>query len=763
MKIKLSIIFLLLVLLLIPEKGEGSYFSDGTLLKAEDDVKIYVVYNYSKRWLRSPSIFKSYGFEWGQIQTIKSLFLNQIPNAKLIKLSDRPEVYFIENKQKRWIESPQAFILNGFHWDEIHLVNQLELNNYTDGASLGIEKIMSLPSVSTPAPIQTEPSQETASWPGFAKPVLNDFIKITTNPELNIIYLDYPVKYRHPEGGVNQDFHPLINGESLKITIKINGQEVPKFLFTIPEQIKALKAAREKLARTNPDFAKIYDADASVYAWTPEKEEKIKTLVAFKTGGEIQITAVGRDAHLDYSSEIILDKKFTVQEQIPAVKEFKLLVLPVTTSDISYPSFATQDWIEKMVFSKTENFSDLGRPASLALWWDQTSYGKVKITGYVHPLINLGKPFSYYAETKLPSTSIPILNRGIQEDAVRIASLDTDFSQFDADQNDEIDFVLILSDKKIFDKMRAAQASLGSGCGFSSDFSFIASADGIFEARGKKATLGLMAALPCDINGCNQTYGAYLHEAGHLLSLREWGIKHGRKSHWDNYGLSEQYYPLCFNVQRYEIMANGVDNVINLPSGKRFNSPSLFGGYTKMRLGYLTPQIIPYGQSVSLRLYRSEEQSPYSSRVKLVKVMRDAGDSHKYYLLELRSNQQFSSGHNFDVGLTDGGLMIYQVTERPNEDNNQDSWIGTLGNVGGPEGTRKLCSKREEADLQTNVLGVNPLYQNEIAAPDLMNIHSPKPFGKASGVYEFNSPEGIKIKIANEAADGGFIDLDISF
>ncbi|MEX2144820.1 MAG: hypothetical protein WD712_00355 [Candidatus Spechtbacterales bacterium] len=128
------------------EAGEvagESTFSDGVLLRANGDPKVYVYKKdasgaESKRWIPSPEIFNGYGhLRWSDIINVEPSVLSAIPESRLIKFIGDYRVYEIsENAEliKQWLDiTPAQFDLSGRSWSAIFEVNQNEFDRYSTG------------------------------------------------------------------------------------------------------------------------------------------------------------------------------------------------------------------------------------------------------------------------------------------------------------------------------------------------------------------------------------------------------------------------------------------------------------------------------------------------------------------------------------------------------------------------------------------------------------------------------------------------------
>lgn len=121
---------------------------DGTLIKAADDEKIYLIEDGRKRWITDSTTFVARGYDWGKVIIVDKLELGiywdgenisggsgAIREGSLVKGSG-PEVYLIENGKRRWIQDERAFAQYGFDWSEITRVNDQEFFQFSEGAKL---------------------------------------------------------------------------------------------------------------------------------------------------------------------------------------------------------------------------------------------------------------------------------------------------------------------------------------------------------------------------------------------------------------------------------------------------------------------------------------------------------------------------------------------------------------------------------------------------------------------------------------------------
>ncbi len=110
-----------------------SYTDDGTLLKVSDAPEVYVIVNGKRVWIKSIEEFNAGGYNWADIKTVSSETLSQISSSVvLIRAEGDVKVYVVENGKKRHIASAEAFNAAGYNWGDIREVSAKEANGYAD-------------------------------------------------------------------------------------------------------------------------------------------------------------------------------------------------------------------------------------------------------------------------------------------------------------------------------------------------------------------------------------------------------------------------------------------------------------------------------------------------------------------------------------------------------------------------------------------------------------------------------------------------------
>lgn len=125
-------------------------YSDGSLLKSTESPMVYLIEDGKKRWVTTSAVFVSNGYKWENIILVLPRELIPYPNGENISTSYNlklngsvikgysPKVYLIENSKKRWITTAEIFISKGYNWNDIISVADEELGLYPDGEDISI-------------------------------------------------------------------------------------------------------------------------------------------------------------------------------------------------------------------------------------------------------------------------------------------------------------------------------------------------------------------------------------------------------------------------------------------------------------------------------------------------------------------------------------------------------------------------------------------------------------------------------------------------
>ncbi len=112
---------------------------DGLVLKGSGD-KIYVLENNQKRWITSLNAFEYFGYHWEQVNVVEDAFLDQFENGRplyvLLKCQSSSHIYALEDGQKRWIKDIPTFEAEGFVWEDVKFVSCGELRRLPSGTPI---------------------------------------------------------------------------------------------------------------------------------------------------------------------------------------------------------------------------------------------------------------------------------------------------------------------------------------------------------------------------------------------------------------------------------------------------------------------------------------------------------------------------------------------------------------------------------------------------------------------------------------------------
>lgn len=113
--------------------------SDGSLIRARGDYKVYIINGNWRRHIISPKIFNFYtGLGFNKVQEVDPSVLSQYRESDFVRYAGSRRVYSIDKSGTRhWLNmGGDQFAASGRSWDAIFLVNSRELNFYKIGVSL---------------------------------------------------------------------------------------------------------------------------------------------------------------------------------------------------------------------------------------------------------------------------------------------------------------------------------------------------------------------------------------------------------------------------------------------------------------------------------------------------------------------------------------------------------------------------------------------------------------------------------------------------
>jgi len=122
-------------------------YVDGSLLRASNDERVYLIENGKKRWITSSAAFALNEYKWNDVVLVVSKELELYKDGEDIIVSGLKKdgslikgagnkIYLIEDGKKRWIVTAEAFVSNGYDWNDIITVFDDELNLHPDGENI---------------------------------------------------------------------------------------------------------------------------------------------------------------------------------------------------------------------------------------------------------------------------------------------------------------------------------------------------------------------------------------------------------------------------------------------------------------------------------------------------------------------------------------------------------------------------------------------------------------------------------------------------
>ncbi len=141
--ILLILIFIGLIFLNKPSLAVQAYLPKADLIKGTGP-EVYVLENGQRRWISDPETFEYFNYKWTNIKTISNTILasypqiddlgkyDDYPEGTLLKGSG-PEVYLIELGKRRWFPNPAIFEGNDFGWKYIYDIDDDDLEDFDQG------------------------------------------------------------------------------------------------------------------------------------------------------------------------------------------------------------------------------------------------------------------------------------------------------------------------------------------------------------------------------------------------------------------------------------------------------------------------------------------------------------------------------------------------------------------------------------------------------------------------------------------------------
>ncbi|GAJ07681.1 unnamed protein product, partial [marine sediment metagenome] len=113
--------------------------TDGSLIRAKGDYKVYIVKGSYKRHILDSRIFDFYGhLNWANIMEVTPEERDFYKDSAWVRADGDKKVYEVNNdKTKHWLNmTAEEFYVSGRSWDGVFIVNNQERDFYRTGASV---------------------------------------------------------------------------------------------------------------------------------------------------------------------------------------------------------------------------------------------------------------------------------------------------------------------------------------------------------------------------------------------------------------------------------------------------------------------------------------------------------------------------------------------------------------------------------------------------------------------------------------------------
>lgn len=119
----------------VPVK-DASGFKKITLGRVEGDDKVYVLGSGVKRHIPNPDVFNTSGYDWAEIIEVTPVELAEYAQSGLVRGAGQVKVYLVEETSKRWVKTAEVFEARGYNWAHIQEVSGTELAAYLTGSDI---------------------------------------------------------------------------------------------------------------------------------------------------------------------------------------------------------------------------------------------------------------------------------------------------------------------------------------------------------------------------------------------------------------------------------------------------------------------------------------------------------------------------------------------------------------------------------------------------------------------------------------------------
>jgi len=93
--------------------------NEGDLIRALGDDKVYIIKDGKRVWIPTRESFNALGYSWDEIKEVSQGVIGAKLQANLIRIIGKQEVYAIKGARRLHIPSAEAFVNEGYKWDNV--------------------------------------------------------------------------------------------------------------------------------------------------------------------------------------------------------------------------------------------------------------------------------------------------------------------------------------------------------------------------------------------------------------------------------------------------------------------------------------------------------------------------------------------------------------------------------------------------------------------------------------------------------------------
>ena len=108
-------------------------YSPGSLLRTFNSNKVYYINRkHQKKWIINERVFNLYNNKWEDVILVSPLELEKYPTVNLVRAENDYKVYLIKNGTKKWIRDFTELENQGYQWEDVDVIKPEELAEYKE-------------------------------------------------------------------------------------------------------------------------------------------------------------------------------------------------------------------------------------------------------------------------------------------------------------------------------------------------------------------------------------------------------------------------------------------------------------------------------------------------------------------------------------------------------------------------------------------------------------------------------------------------------